>query len=65
MLILPMLLYGAEAWTPLNTDVAALRVFERKLLHKILGSVHILSNSQRYELLNDINRYDAEIFEDR
>ena len=29
--ILPMLLYGAEGWMLLNNDVAALRVFERKV----------------------------------
>ena len=37
-LILPTLLYDAEAFTPLSTDVAALRVFERKVLRKIFGS---------------------------
>ena len=36
-LILPVLLYGAKAWTLLSTDAAALRVFERKVLRKIFG----------------------------
>ena len=36
-LILPGLLYGAEAWTLLSTDAAAMRVFERKVLRKIFG----------------------------
>ena len=46
---------------PLSTDAAALRVFERKVLHKIFGSVRIgddfrvRSNSELYELLNDID----------
>ena len=54
-----MLLYGAEAWTLLSTDAAALRVFERKILRKIFGPVrvgdncHIRFNSELYELLND------------
>ena len=34
-LILPVLLYGAEAWTLSSADAAALGVFERKLLRKI------------------------------
>ena len=40
-LILPVLLYGAEAWTLLSTDAAALRVFERKVLSKIFGPVRV------------------------
>ena len=36
-LILPVLLYGAEAWTLSNTDAADLGVFERKVLRKIFG----------------------------
>ena len=54
-----MLLYGAEAWTLLSTDAAALRVFERKVLRKIFGPVRvgddfrIRFNSELYELLND------------
>ena len=60
-LILPVLLYGAEAWTLLRTDAAALRVFERKVLRKIFGSVRvgddfrIRFNSELYELLNDVD----------
>ena len=60
-LILPVLLYGAEAWTLLSTDVAALRVFERKVLRKIFGPVRvgddfrIRFNSELYELLNDMD----------
>ena len=58
-LILPVLLYGAEAWTLLSTDAAALRVFERKVLRKIFAPVQvgddfrIRFNSKPYELLND------------
>ena len=57
-LILPMLLYGAEAWILLNTDAAALRVFERNVLRKIFDPVrlghdfHIRYNSELYELHN-------------
>ena len=56
-----MLLYGAEAWTLLSTDGAALRVFERKVLRKIFGPVRvgddfrIRFNSELYELLNDMD----------
>ena len=56
-----MLLYGAEAWTLLSTDAAALRVFERKVLYKIFGPVRvgddfrIRLNSELCELLNDID----------
>ena len=57
MLILPVFLYDAEAWT----DAAAFRVFERKVLRKIFGPVqvsddfHIRFNSELYDLLNDID----------
>ena len=60
-LILPVILCGAEAWTLLSTDAAALRVFERKVLHKIFGPVRVGNdfrnrfNSELYELLNDID----------
>ena len=60
-LILPVLLYGAEAWTLLSTDAAALRVFERKVLRKIFGLVRvgddfrIRFNSELYELLKDMD----------
>ena len=59
--ILPVYLYGAEAWTLLSTDAAALRVFERKVLRKIFGPVRvgddfrIRFNRELYELLNDID----------
>ena len=60
-LILLELIYGAEAWTLLSTDVAALRIFERKVLRKIFGPVRvgdyfrIRYNSELYELLNDMD----------
>ena len=38
-LMLPVLPYGAEAWTLSNTDAAALGVFERKVLRKIFGPI--------------------------
>ena len=60
-LIIPVLLYGAEAWTLLSTDAAALRVFERKVLRKIFDPVQVGDdfrmrfNSELYELLNNIH----------
>ena len=45
----------------MSTDAAALTVFERKVLHKILGPLRvgdnfrIQSNSELYELLNDMD----------
>ena len=62
-LILPVLLYGAETQTLLSTDAAASRVFEGKVLRKILGAVRfgddfrIRSNSELYEPLNNIAAY--------
>ena len=56
-----MLLYGAEAWTLLSSDATALRVFERKVQHKIFGPVRvgddlrIRFNTELYELLNDLD----------
>ena len=48
-------------WGLLNNDAAALRVFERKVLCKIFGSVRVSDNfrirynSVLYELLNDLD----------
>ena len=59
-LILPVLVYGAEAWTLLRRDVAALRIFERKVPRKIFDPVRvgddlrIRYNSKLYELLTDM-----------
>ena len=59
--ILPLLLYGAETCTLLNTNAAVLTVFERKVLRKIFGQVRVgddfrlRNNSELYELLNDID----------
>ena len=44
----------------ISTDAAALRVFERKVLRKIFGwrvgdDFRIRSNSELYELLNDMD----------
>ena len=61
MLIPPVLLYGAQTWTLLSTDAAALRIFERKVLRMTFGSVRVSDdfrirfNSELYELLNDID----------
>ena len=40
-LILPVLLYGADAWTLSNTVAADLGVFKRKVLRKIFGPVRV------------------------
>ena len=59
-LILPVLLYCAEAWTLLSTDAAALRIFERIVLRKIICPVwvgddfRIRFNNKMYELFNDL-----------
>ena len=56
-----MLLYGAETWTLLSTDAAALGVCERKVLRKMFDPVRvgddfrIRFNSELYELLNDMD----------
>ena len=56
-----MLLYEAEAKTLLSTDAEVLRVFERKVLRKIVGPVRegddfrIRYNSELYELLNNMD----------
>ena len=61
MLILPMLLYGAETWVLSQSDVAALGVFERKILRKIFGPVRIgedyriRMNHELYELYADMD----------
>ena len=56
-----MVLYGVSAWTPLSTDAAALRVFERKVVRKIFGPVRVRDdfrikhNDKLYVLLNNID----------
>ena len=51
----------AEAGTLLSANAAALRVFERKVIRKMFDTVRvgndfrIRSNSELYELLNDID----------
>ena len=61
VLIIPVLLYIAKACTLLNTDAAALRVFESKVLREIFGPLrvgydfHIRYNSKLYKLLNDMD----------
>ena len=60
-LIIPVLLYGAEAWVMTQSDAAALGVFERKILRKIFGPVRvgddyrIRMNHELYELYGDID----------
>ena len=54
MLILPVLLYGTEAWILLSADLAALRneIFSPL---RVGDDFCIRSNSELYELLNDID----------
>ena len=60
-LILPVLLYGAEAWTLSSIDAAALGEFERKVLLKIFcplrvgDDYRIRTNRELYELFNDMD----------
>ncbi|XP_049315624.1 uncharacterized protein LOC125779109 [Bactrocera dorsalis] len=61
-LIIPVLLYGAEAWTMSTTDESTLRVFERKVLRKIYGPLRvghgeyrIRWNDELYEIYDDID----------
>ena len=60
-LIVPVLLYGAEAWTLSKADEAALGCFERKILRVIFGPVCIDGewrrrfNDELYGLFSDID----------
>lgn len=60
-LILPVLLYGSEAWVLAQADEAALGVFERKILRKIYGPICIdgeyrrRMNHELYHLYSDID----------
>jgi hypothetical protein len=40
-LIIPIITYGAEAWTMSSEICTQLTVFERKVLKKILGAIKI------------------------
>ena len=59
--IFPMLLYDVKAWTLLNTDAAALKVFERKVLRKIFDPLgigddfRIRSNNVLHKPFNNID----------
>lgn len=60
-LILPVLLYGSEAWVLAKADEAVLGVFERKILRKIYGPICVdgeyrcRMNNELYELFTDID----------
>ncbi|XP_043064518.1 uncharacterized protein LOC122320474 [Drosophila ficusphila] len=59
--IIKVLLYGAECWTVVQSDAAALGVFERKILRKIFGPIcvgdayRIRWNHELYELYGDVD----------
>ena len=55
---MPVLTYGAEVWTMTTSDEATLGVFERKILRKIFGPLHVGNGEYRdelYELYDDID----------
>ncbi|XP_054086050.1 putative uncharacterized transposon-derived protein F52C9.6 isoform X2 [Zeugodacus cucurbitae] len=61
-LIIPVLMYGAEAWTMTTSDETTLGVFERKVLRKIYGPLNIGNgeyrrrwNDELYDLYDDID----------
>lgn len=60
-LILPVLLYGAEAWTLTAADENRLGTFERKVLRKIYGPLCVNGeyrrrmNHELYELFGDVD----------
>ena len=39
MLIRPVVTYGSETWTLIKSDENMLRIFERKILHKMYGPI--------------------------
>lgn len=41
-LILAVLLYGGGTWVVSKTDIAALEVFERKILQKIFSALRVV-----------------------
>ena len=49
-LILPVLLYGAEAWVLSQSAVAAFGVFAMKILHNMFGPVRIDEGRMNHEL---------------
>ena len=54
-LILPVFLYGAEAWTLLRTDEAALRVFGGKVLKVLIfGPVRVGEDSRSRSIYIDV-----------
>ena len=60
-LIIPVLIYGAEAWVLAKADEALLGVFERKILRKIYGPICVNGeyrrrmNQELYELYPDMH----------
>ena len=65
---MPVLLYGAEAWTLISSDEQGLGVFKRKILRKIYGPFcdkgewRIRSNQELYDIYDDIEVMFAWIF---
>ena len=49
--------YGCEAWTLTTRDEQHLRIFERKILKKILGSVQDKDGSWRIRMNHELNEF--------
>jgi hypothetical protein len=51
----PVVTYGFEAWTPTNRDEQHLRIFERRILRKIIGPVQNEDGSWRIRMNYELN----------
>ena len=54
-LIRPVVTYGCEAWTLTTRDEQYLRIFERRILRKIFGSMQNEDGSWRIRMNHELN----------